>query len=534
VPHDSVPAMWTWLGRLSPRIVLFATWLIGLTYAFPGYMNHDAADQLIQLRHGDITDFHPPIIIVYWRLLDAIWAGPFGMLLLQSLLFLWGVHALLRLRFAERPAAWITAAIVLFPPVLTPMAVIWKDAQMAAFLVAGTSLALRPARRARIVGTALLVLAAGVRYNGGAALPTLVFLAVSAWTSRRFAVRLAIVAALLAATFVATSRTNYALADRHVHAWYRTAAMFDVIGTICHAPPLDDAEIATLLDGVTLREHEHLQARFCQVFPPGDRNWFAYAELYTWVPDKDERAARLRAWWRVVSRFPGAYAWARLRLAADHLGLLTDKVPLWEPVGQDFAPTEAQRQTLQLEITPSSLQRALGDSFRWLAQHTPLYHAWIYVLLAIALVVWAVRRRDALIGCLVGSGLLYQSSIFLLTCAVDFRFAHWLITCTCLGTALAIGAARARRAAGSRSAREPDAANDAAAPLGPRSEAVLHTASELVTFRASPRLRCFGAPGRSPTLRLRSVRPSQQYRRKGDRADQARALALAYFCVVGS
>jgi len=291
---------------------------------------------------------------------------------------------------------------------------------------------------------ALLVLAAGVRYNGGAALPTLVFLAVTAWTARRFLARLAIVGALLLGAFLATSRANYELSFWHVHAWYRTAAMFDIIGTICYAPPLDDAEILKMLDGVTLIEHEHLQARFCQVFPPGDRNWFGYSGLYTWVPDKDERGARLRAWWRVVSRFPGAYAQERLKLAADHLGLLTAKVPLWEPVGQDFGATELQRKTLGFEITKSPIQRVLGDSFRWLAEHTPLYHAWIYLALAFALLAWAIRKRDLLAGCVVTSGLTYQTSIFFLTCAVDFRFSHWMIICTCLAAALLIGGRRAR------------------------------------------------------------------------------------------
>jgi len=43
-----------------------------------------------------------------------------------------------------------------------------------------------------------------------------------------------------------------------------------------------------MLEGVTLVEHVNLQARFCQVFPPGDRNWFApYSGIVHLGPDKD-------------------------------------------------------------------------------------------------------------------------------------------------------------------------------------------------------------------------------------------------------
>src|SRR5262245_64529446 len=100
-------------------------------------MNFDGVEQLAQARSGNFNDWQPPIMAAYWKALELVVHGPLLMLLLQTGLFVWGLDAILRLRFAPRTAAWTTAALTLFPPILTPIAVVWKDAQMAAFLLAG-------------------------------------------------------------------------------------------------------------------------------------------------------------------------------------------------------------------------------------------------------------------------------------------------------------------------------------------------------------------------------------------------------------
>jgi len=324
------------------------------------------------------------------------------------------------------------------------MAPVWKDAQMAGFLVAGTVLALRSTRWSRIAGVALLVLAAGIRHNGGATLPFLVFLVVSTWTARRFALRLAIVAAALAAVFVVTTQLNRAFTDLRMFSWYRTTAMFDVTGTVCNAPPLSDAEVVELLDGVTLLEHDNLQQRYCAAWAPGKRSWYDYGGLFKWSPWHDERSARLDAWWRLVRRFPGAYVRSRLQFAADDLGLLPG-VPVWEPVAQNFAANEDQLHKLSHNHTRSPVQNAMGGAFRWLAEDTPLYRTWIYLVLALAVAGWAAWKRDQLVGCVVGSGLLYELSVLVLANSPDFRYGHWMITTACLGAIFAVGARRGRK-----------------------------------------------------------------------------------------
>jgi hypothetical protein len=71
------------------------------------------------------------LMAVLWGVLDRIIAGPFLMLLLQATLFLAGSYLVLRRALPPRTAALAASLLLLFPPVLTPMAYIWKDSLMA-------------------------------------------------------------------------------------------------------------------------------------------------------------------------------------------------------------------------------------------------------------------------------------------------------------------------------------------------------------------------------------------------------------------
>ncbi|HMG51837.1 MAG TPA: hypothetical protein VK601_00115, partial [Kofleriaceae bacterium] len=114
--------------RTRRNLILGGGWLLALAYAFPGLMSPDSAMQLVQARGGDlIGDWHPPIMAEGWRLLDRLIAGPFGMLVVQTGAFVFGLDALLRRAMRPLAAASLSVAILLLPPVLAPMAVIWKD-----------------------------------------------------------------------------------------------------------------------------------------------------------------------------------------------------------------------------------------------------------------------------------------------------------------------------------------------------------------------------------------------------------------------
>src|SRR5437588_4867274 len=132
-------------------------------------MTMDSLDQLSEARAGVYSDGHPPAMAAMWRVIDAIVSGPLGMLLIQTAAFLGGLYLVLRRALAPRAAAIAASLLFLFPPVLAPMAVIWKDCIMAGFFVLGTGALFDDRRWVKIAGLACFVVATAVRYNAPAA-----------------------------------------------------------------------------------------------------------------------------------------------------------------------------------------------------------------------------------------------------------------------------------------------------------------------------------------------------------------------------
>jgi len=165
------------------RVILVIGWLWFLVYAFPGYMSYDSVYQLSQARDIDrMNEWHPPLMAFIWSLLDKLVAGPLLMLVVQSVAFLLGLYFVLRHVMTSRAAAVAAVVVLLLPQTIIVMAVIWKDAQMAGFLIASVAALLSDKRRWRIAGCAFLFLATAVRYNAAAAtLPILLVL----WDYRR-------------------------------------------------------------------------------------------------------------------------------------------------------------------------------------------------------------------------------------------------------------------------------------------------------------------------------------------------------------
>jgi hypothetical protein len=420
---------------LGTRVPLVGSWLLLFLYACPGYMNFDSAEQAFQARTLKFSDWHPPLMTAYWFVLEQLVRGPLLMLVLQSVLFLWGLHQIFRRHLGEHAAAWCAAGVLLFPPVFTPMAVVWKDAQMAAFLVAGIALAMRPSRRARAGALVLWFLATGVRDNGIAAPPFVLLWAAGEW-GHVGVHRVAVAAAAAVAIFVVAGAANRALTVRAEYPWYRSVAVMDVVGTIAYADELSDDELrATLADTRFIVDHDIQRVARTSYTP---RVWFSVEHegqpMFELPMAKPQRLAIRRAWWTLVREHPQAYLRHRAAVMGELLGLTSSET--WEPVAQTLAGTERQYKRLRHEASPSFLQRRLGNAYRDHLGNGPLYRPWMYAVLALILLADALRRRDRLIVALLASGLVYEASFFIGAAAPDFRYSHWMVTCTCLAVVL--------------------------------------------------------------------------------------------------
>lgn len=426
------------MNRPGPRTILAVGVIGAIAYAFPGYLNYDSSSQLAQARIGRYDDWHPPLMARYWRITDQFFHGPLPLLILQLVLFVWGVYGLLRMRFSERAAALATVVLLWFPPVLTVMAAVWKDAQMAGWLLAGTMLVLQPSARGRLGGVVMLVIGCGVRDNAIAALPSLMVLAVASVGVRGLIRRCAIAFVVFLSILGAARLLDHVYTDHRAYGWSATNAIHDIAGTLCYAPHLTDDQVAGLLEGVPLKQHEAIQGRMCLDYDP--RWWFALSyddkAMFEATPDQADRDARAAAYRRIVRAYPGAFATHRWNVTRELLGL-GHAVPD-EPVIQSFAGQQAQAEKLHVDSSLSKVQRVLGREFVSMS-HTMWFRPWVYLAIGLCMLGYAIVKRDGLVAALVASGLTYELSFALGAAGAPYRYSHWMIVMCCLAAVIVFG-----------------------------------------------------------------------------------------------
>lgn len=419
------------LARLSPRAVLLLGYVLFILWSFPGYMSTDSEVQLAEARSGVFSNAHPPFMAAEWRVLDAIVSGPVLMLLLQGALFLWGLHAILRKVASPRTAAWIAIGILMFPPVLTVFAVVWKDSQMAAYMIAGTGALLSPRLRIRIVGLVLLVLAASLRHNAGAGVVPLVFFLFEWRGGIGWWKRIAIATVAIAITVAAMFGLSKLLTS---HAVRISPAFQDVVGVIAWMDDTSDADLLARLRGVPLKRTTGIQAQCRRLNSlPGAYRITQGDDAIMELPDTDEEWAALqRAWIDLVTDEPGAYLAMHWDGFAKLIGLT--QLPRAMVYNLFIENGPGAIAGIKHNAHPSLGQHYAGQLLYRLSDHTPLYRAWIYIVLALLMLVLFVR--DRLTAALITSGLLYELSYFPFSADPDSRYSHWMITSVVIATVI--------------------------------------------------------------------------------------------------
>ena len=445
------------IAAAPPWAVLAVSWSYLLVYAFPGMMTQDSFDHLREARDRLYTDAHPAVINLLWSISDYAIAGPFGMLVIQNACFLAGLYLMFRRAFGPRGAAWAASGVYVFPPVMAPFAVIWKDSLMAGFLMLGTVALLSERRGARVAGLLAMFAATALRYNAfGATFPLVVLL--FEWRPglpwlKRYAIS---TVAGLAVMFSAL-RINAELTDHKLHTW-TVLATFDIAGALASVDgELPDAELEAELAGTDLLVHHDIHAQIRKLYNPADclpiindqqALWGIPINGYVPAPEA-QRDGIARAWKDTISGRPLAYARHRLTVTQEVLGL-----------GRSDARSAIARRDyrwpdyvheLGLGTGWSKLQRKLTRFYRFLVRETPVFSVWMYLVIAIALLPLARRHRDVLVLLLSGLGL--EATLLVLAASSDYRYSHWLVICAVVA-AIILGVRRYRgdpRAAGADS-----------------------------------------------------------------------------------
>jgi hypothetical protein len=412
-------------------LILGAGWSLVVLYAFPGLMSSDSTIQLFQARGLDaIGDWHPPIMAVIWRYVDRIVAGPFGMLLLQTGAFLFGLDAVLRRALRPVAAAGVAVGCLVFPPVLAPMAVIWKDSQMAGLLLAGAALILAERRRHRLLGLAVLVVATALRYNAAAATPPLLVLLLNERSGhwQRYVIG---TVAWVIVTILAFG-VNRALTERPNYAWHNSVALFDIAGTIRYTPDYSDAEIERDLVGVPLVVHREIRAHCTAAYDPAAYDALTSGDRRVFDLPADRELEPVAVGWRtMVTRHFAGYLRHRWAVFRSVLGFSQH---LHTPVWTRFVNDDQAQTTVHVSTQHSALQRGWMAALRWLAT-TWMFRPHLYAVLLILLLPLC---RSQLGRAILLSGLLYELGLFVAVPSNDFRYSHWMIVATLVGAVLTL------------------------------------------------------------------------------------------------
>jgi hypothetical protein len=361
---------------------------------------------------------------------------------IQSTAFLLGARALLRRVMSDRAAAIVAVVVLLSPQNIAVMAVVWKECQMAGFLLAGAGALLSPSRRWRLAGYLFLFMATGVRYDAPAAtLPIIVLLfgwerSLGRWR------RLGLAIAAWVGITVAAFAIGRLLTEKETYPWHNRSAPVDIVGIVRYAAHLQNDDLLRDTQGVPWVHTDKIRVKVRKMYTPG----ISFLDV-TQGPNKlieapaseAQREALTAAWETLLLEYPRAFLRHRLSMFVGGVEV---------PTGGDGG--------LWTKFTNTAWADGLlhhRASHGWVQQQwiggTLVYDRWfgcrVLVYLLVALALLPMCRRDRLAFALLASGLLHELGLFLAAPAIDYRSSHWLVVATMIG-AIALFVTRLRLA----------------------------------------------------------------------------------------
>ncbi len=388
--------------------------------SYPGYLSFDSIGQFGEVRSGVFSDAHAAVMSQLWSVAEYVIAGPASMLAIQGGLFVLGCYALVARVVVPRVAAVIAVALLLWPPILSPLSVVWPHSMMSAALAAAAGAFATRDRRWLAAGFAALVLAVSCRSQAAVAALPLVCLAISGPLVRKLAIAIGVTAGCLGVAWLVAAVSI----DRDTYASQQLEAV-DLIGTLrrAHAD-------ASILGELAAGDHSTLARRLSASSDAFD--WFPLAHGDDRVVDPietDDASDELHAaWLAAIRRYPAAYVAHRVAMTKRLLAI----GGRWQPIYDSFGDTAA----LHHRATPSDVELVM----QWIVERvgrTVLFRPWLYVLLAA--VALGLGWRVAELRALAASGLVLELMLAVTATSTEYRNSHWLVVSVTavLATALA-------------------------------------------------------------------------------------------------
>lgn len=228
------------------NFLLFILIVLSLVLFYPGFMADDSHWALMQARESYYNDWHSPLYSYLWHYVDLVISGPFGMLVIQTVLYWTGLYLIFtNWGFKNRFTSYIVLILVgLFPPIFSFLGVILKGALMDHLLILLFSIALILDRKnytnypALAAIGLLLIVATALRHNSiGSVLVFIWYLSYLSLDVRKpsqqilFRLIITFFIALLLSLFikVVSGAVNDAIKDEKGNVWQYIVA-FDIAG----------------------------------------------------------------------------------------------------------------------------------------------------------------------------------------------------------------------------------------------------------------------------------------------------------------
>lgn len=400
-------SLWEWLAAAG---LLAIPWLVVLVCFWPGHMNGDTLYQLQQVRTGDITDKHSPVLQWLWHLVWPLGVGTGWALAATTAAFLAGAYLLLRASLRPVAAAGGAALVALSPQVVGYLGGVIRDTWFAALVVLTFGLLAAAAGRqgrARLALLAAAVVAAwlalATRQNAGSA----VFVA------------LALVPVLGLGWLGALARRWPGWSPR------RRVLVAGGIGLgACVLLIASQLALSAVIGVRSDRPEEFLYSQDISRITEstGDRS----------EPAKGSDADETRDnWLRTVSAHPFAYARVRAEMLLDNLAVTRRPVVVYhpgiDPNEQGFVIANPGENEAMLDYLEAFSDPALGG--------TPVHWVWIYLLLCIVAAALFMRGPVGPLFVAGSMGLAmvtFQLGILAFAITPGYRFEYVTVVCGAL------------------------------------------------------------------------------------------------------
>jgi hypothetical protein len=423
-------------AAIAFRIGMAAGLLLVLAANLPGHLTLDSVVALVEARTGVRQTWAPAVSSWLLKLFDSLVAGT-GLYVTASaaLLFV----SLISLTGLRSRTSWLAVVVgvlvIATPQVLIYQGIVWRDVLFANLAIAGFVCLAHAARRwadrpiLPLAGALVcLALAALVRQNG---LILVVFaVGVLAWTARSAGWRASLAWGLgsLAAVAVLALAINHLAQPGEVPPKLRlnSAALilkhYDIIGARSHHPKLR----FTAIGKVDPAAEAYLEAKGPYVYSQARVDTLDTDETFRktlWhVPDKAMNAE----WIEVITKYPAAYLLHRADVF--YWVFMTPKLEMCLPVTVGVSGPEGLLADLDMVTGVDVQDQALADYAKRFYP-TPVYSHLTWALVAVAVIVLLLRRRDPAdwaIAALLGGTLVFVASFAVISVACDYRYLYLL------------------------------------------------------------------------------------------------------------